>query len=600
MDVTAQSLEQLSVNLGKPQRRTLNGREFLVAPVTMIVPGVLNGSKGALYYPPEEVSKNPTVWNGTPIVLLHPQSLNGEHISARDPVVLNKQGLGWIFNSQANGKLTAEAWFDVEAVRNRDATLLGKLESGDKVELSTGLYTDNEPSTGVANGKEYKFIARNYRPDHLAILPGMQGACSVNDGCGVNVNQLVAEAKTIADSFDGTSEALTNHERYRLWDRLGELLGVNRDTGIELMGITSEDNDHKHEVRVDEDGNGQTDYSNGHSHEVRGFEVLRNEWPKGTEHTHGLDRKTLIDSGDRIANESNSEMEHPTTNTETPETPVETHPNKGGKKMKLNDKQRGELVDNLVANCDCWDEDDREVLNEFSDDKLTALAEKLCGNDGDGGSGDGVQNRGTKSMSFADMDDEELENLMTEVKNIMDKRKKKKGDVTGNSGGGSAGNDSERVYNALREYESREGQQKPLTDEEFIANAPPGVRAMLERMMDLEAKEKAQVIRKITANVADEDERKRYEKRLAGKELSELNDIAALIPEKPSRQQAPPVYFGSAFGPAANANYPEQDDDPDDILPMPVQNWAQIAEEDRNRDRHDPHGSWRSQTVTQD
>jgi hypothetical protein len=40
----------LTANLvGRSRRETLNGREYIVAPVTLIVPGVLNGSKGALY-----------------------------------------------------------------------------------------------------------------------------------------------------------------------------------------------------------------------------------------------------------------------------------------------------------------------------------------------------------------------------------------------------------------------------------------------------------------------------------------------------------------------------------------------------------------------
>jgi hypothetical protein len=31
-------------------------------------------------------------------------------------------------------------------------------------------------------------VARNYRPDHLAVLPDQRGACSLTDGCGVMVN----------------------------------------------------------------------------------------------------------------------------------------------------------------------------------------------------------------------------------------------------------------------------------------------------------------------------------------------------------------------------------------------------------------------------
>ena len=166
----------------------MNGRDYIVAPLTLIVPGVLNGSKGALYYPPEEVSRDPDVWNGVPIVVYHP-TRNGVHVSARDPDVLDKQGIGMVLRSKAGGKLTAEGWFDVEATRRVDNRVLQALEAGSRMELSTGLFTENEPARGTFNGKPYDAIARNYKPDHLAILPDQVGACSVNDGCGVMVNQ---------------------------------------------------------------------------------------------------------------------------------------------------------------------------------------------------------------------------------------------------------------------------------------------------------------------------------------------------------------------------------------------------------------------------
>lgn len=182
----------LSLNVA-PSRRTVNGREYLVAPATLIVPGVLNGSKGSLYYPSEEIGKDPLAWNGMPIVAYHPQ-VNGQHVSGRDPEVFATQGLGHVYKTVANGKLGAQLWFDVEAVRNFDKKLpnsnkmLPRLEAGQPIELSTGLYTDNEQKPGTYKGRNYDAVARNYRPDHLAVLPDQKGACSNDDGCGVNVN----------------------------------------------------------------------------------------------------------------------------------------------------------------------------------------------------------------------------------------------------------------------------------------------------------------------------------------------------------------------------------------------------------------------------
>ena len=43
----------------------------------------------------------------------------------------------------------------------------------------------------------------------------------------------------------------------------------------------------------------------------------------------------------------------------------------------LTNEQREEVIEGLIANCDCWAEDDRETLNSFDDDKLEFL---LVGN----------------------------------------------------------------------------------------------------------------------------------------------------------------------------------------------------------------------------
>lgn len=177
-------------------RRTVNGKEYLIAQGTLIVPGILNGSRGPLYYPKEEISRDYTAWNGMPIVANHPEK-NGVHVSGRNPDVLESQGLGTVYNTNIDntGKLNAELWFDVEAVRKYDRHLpigtkiLPRLESSKQIEVSTGLFTDNEEvANGSYQGKSYTHIAKNYRPDHLAVLPTQVGACSVNDGCGINVN----------------------------------------------------------------------------------------------------------------------------------------------------------------------------------------------------------------------------------------------------------------------------------------------------------------------------------------------------------------------------------------------------------------------------
>lgn len=167
------------------------GKDYIVAPLSLIVEGVLNGSKGPLHYPMSEIKQNYSAWNGTPIVVYHPTDNSGNPIRAKDnPEVLNKS-IGVVRNACIkHPKLVAEGWFDAEKTKEVDPRVYNALTKGQRIELSTGLHTDNEPANNGAqwNGRAYTHVARNYRPDHLAILPDQQGACSLNDGCGVLVN----------------------------------------------------------------------------------------------------------------------------------------------------------------------------------------------------------------------------------------------------------------------------------------------------------------------------------------------------------------------------------------------------------------------------
>lgn len=182
-------METLTTNLiGTGSKRVkVNGRDYLVAPVTLLVPGVLAGSKGPLHYPEEEVANSVDWWNGVPITLNHP-TLDGQPVTARRPDVLERSKLGRVYNVRFDGKLRAEGWFDAEATRRVDPRLWEALERGARVEVSTGLYTRNDPAPEGSNhnGTPYTHVARNYRPDHLAVLPDSVGACSVQQGCGVH------------------------------------------------------------------------------------------------------------------------------------------------------------------------------------------------------------------------------------------------------------------------------------------------------------------------------------------------------------------------------------------------------------------------------
>ena len=189
-------MEFLTINLGGSEIRVeaLEGRPHFVAPMVMIVEGVVNGSRGPLYYPGDEIKHYAPAWNHRPIVVYHPKR-NGSPISACTPEVLNTRKIGVVLNNVSDVKpgtelvrWKAEAWIDKSRCRQVDSRVYDALENKQPIEVSTGLATVNEKVDGTFNGVVYNAIARRYMPDHLAILPDTPGACSLNDGAGLLVN----------------------------------------------------------------------------------------------------------------------------------------------------------------------------------------------------------------------------------------------------------------------------------------------------------------------------------------------------------------------------------------------------------------------------
>lgn len=194
----------------------------------------------ALFYPASELARFPAAWNGRPVPFFHPteQDENGQVIpvSANSPGVLQRESVGILFHAwyeEEKRALRAEIWVDEERVRRKDPGLLSSLEKGEKIEVSTGLWGDIEDVGGVWNGEPYEAIFRNYRPDHLALLPRGEGACNIQDGCGV-FNQ--AEQKG-GDTMEGAEKPTPGKIR-RVLNYLSWLTGKKGDEILAGMGLT--------------------------------------------------------------------------------------------------------------------------------------------------------------------------------------------------------------------------------------------------------------------------------------------------------------------------------------------------------------------------
>ena len=175
------------------EQKMLEGRAHFVCPVVMLREGVFEGSAGAMYYPADEIEAAAHLWNGRPVVVYHPAMQTASY--AGRPEVFDRQRDGTLFNARLeNGRLKADAWIDAERVAAVDRRVLDSIETGRMMELSTGLYTDQDVHPGSFAGLDYAAIARNHRPDHLALLPDLIGACSIEDGAGfLRLNAAAAQ-----------------------------------------------------------------------------------------------------------------------------------------------------------------------------------------------------------------------------------------------------------------------------------------------------------------------------------------------------------------------------------------------------------------------
>jgi len=221
------TLHTVVTNQYANREEMMDGRKHLVVPVVMMVEGVHSGSGGPMLHQGSELARNLESWNGIPVTISHPKE--GEsNISANEPTVLDRSAVGRIFHTHYDDRLRAEAWIDLAKITEKSPTALAYIRSGRPLEVSVGVFNDTEFTEGEWNGETYESIASNYRPDHLALLPGERGACSWEDGCGIRANQeggnMPEDLLTVFKDLNAKGYAvspITNEQGYR---ELTELL----------------------------------------------------------------------------------------------------------------------------------------------------------------------------------------------------------------------------------------------------------------------------------------------------------------------------------------------------------------------------------------
>jgi hypothetical protein len=175
----------------------VNGTSYLVVPVVMMVEGVHSGSRGPILYTEEELAASVNEWNGVPVTIGHPQNDAGVYVSAALPDVMDRI-VGRIYNPKMQGnKLTAECWIDVSTLTNASTEALEYIKEKKDLQVSIGVFSNEVQGKGEWEGEEYRAEAINLQPDHLALLPGEEGACNWEDGCGIrNKSNTMNKDKT--------------------------------------------------------------------------------------------------------------------------------------------------------------------------------------------------------------------------------------------------------------------------------------------------------------------------------------------------------------------------------------------------------------------
>lgn len=579
-------MEVLTVNVtGKTRRETFNGREYIVAPLTMIVPGVLKGSKGPLYYPEDEVTRDPSVWNGMPIVVYHPTH-NGQPVSARDPDILNKSQIGHVYRARAHkGKLKAEGWFDVADTRRVDERVYNALEAEETMELSTGLFLDQykAPPGATYNGVEYTYTTANYKPDHLAILPDQRGACSLADGCGMCVNTAWAAVNQMERDCECADPSECDCEKWHTVDNSGweevpdvtkslRQLAVNLDLSYDEIESRVRSAFYKaHPVEYDSSG---MSVKSCYLISIYDKYLIYSEDDELYRQNYTLSKSgsVTIDDESEAVDKVVKYVPTTTDNRFSPQTFEEVQV------TKLTANERKGIIDDLVENCDCWkDEGDRDVLNRFTDEKLVALKER--------------QEKEQHLIAVANAAVQGVKDGDMEFRINQETGKWEKRAVTNAGSAQTKSTTTKKTAVDDGEYEEEDTPKKKVTKnaaddapppsprrrprnlEEFVRNADASIRDELEaklRTADmLIQREKDKLVGEILANVAEPDRPSRREW-LQEQSVEFLENMKSMMPKTPSPEEVARL---------SNNRRRRQQQEPtdNDMLGVPTYNWTEIG-----------------------
>ena len=346
--------DKIQINKAAVKQTTFEGRPHIVAPVVILTEGVHIGSAGRVFYTKEELKRNAQTWAGRPLPVYHPVD-GGNNISCNDPGVIEKNSVGQIFNTKYEDnppRIVGELWIDVEKANKVDQRVLQELSDG-RLEVSTGMWFELTEQSGVWNTEEYDFIASNFQPDHVALLPGGKGACSFEDGCGA---------------------PRTNEQKTSLWDSIKAWF---QGPGRSAMAFNEQSHD-QIAMKIQNLLDGLTDTQNGVYVWLEAVydKYLIYAYAQDSEQTKYYTLTYTVDSDDNVSI-ADQETKKEVVKKIKWETVNGNMLNDNGDNNTEENMDRKKLIAGLIACANCvFEESDRPYLEGLSDEKLAKIEEQ--------------------------------------------------------------------------------------------------------------------------------------------------------------------------------------------------------------------------------
>lgn len=223
-----------NVDSKKIRVENIDGEPHLIIPSYTLPAGVvMNGG----YYPKEEIDRAYVTMENTLAPIGHPTNANGDWVSAFSPEgIHNFHGGAWNRNARKEGnRIAVDKVVNIRYAQQSEPgrRLLAAVNYDEKTGTAAGPDKPIHTSTGLLlvqdaapAGAAYKWVARNMRLDHDAILLDEPGAATPEQGVGMMVN---TDQAVSADALEDwiTANTPSEPEARTTWvKKIANLLGL--------------------------------------------------------------------------------------------------------------------------------------------------------------------------------------------------------------------------------------------------------------------------------------------------------------------------------------------------------------------------------------